>query len=63
MTQASYPTLSRALRRVPPCASRVEAGGAVMLGSAGESGIHPLVPQIRLYQNWLREQHGLTFDS
>ena len=23
----------------------------------------PFVPQIRLYQNWLREHHGLSFDS
>src|SRR5659263_54509 len=23
----------------------------------------PCVPQIRLYQNWLREHHGLSFDS
>jgi len=23
----------------------------------------PYVPQMRLYQNWLREQRGLTFDS
>ncbi|MEY4316418.1 MAG: hypothetical protein RI902_226 [Pseudomonadota bacterium] len=23
----------------------------------------PFVPQIRLYQNWLRDQHGLTFDN
>ena len=23
----------------------------------------PIVPQIRLYQNWLRDQRGLTFDS
>ena len=23
----------------------------------------PYIPQIRLYQNWLREQRGLQFDS
>ena len=23
----------------------------------------PYVPQIRLYQNWLRDQRGLTFDT
>ena len=27
------------------------------------SGPAPYVPQIRLYQNWLREQRGLSFDS
>ncbi|MFM1925640.1 MAG: Acetyl-coenzyme synthetase [Pseudomonadota bacterium] len=27
------------------------------------SGTAPYVPQIRLYQNWLREQRGLSFDS
>src|SRR5674476_981778 len=27
------------------------------------SKMPPCVPQIRLYQNWLRETRGLTFDS
>ena len=31
--------------------------------SAAPSDAPPFVPQIRLYQNWLRDQHGLTFDS
>ena len=31
--------------------------------SAAPLGAPPFVPQIRLYQNWLRDQRGLTFDS
>jgi acetoacetyl-CoA synthetase len=31
--------------------------------SAAPSEAPPFVPQIRLYQNWLRDQRGLTFDS
>ena len=31
--------------------------------SAAHSDAPPFVPQIRLYQNWLRDQRGLTFDS
>jgi acetoacetyl-CoA synthetase len=31
--------------------------------SAASSDAPPFVPQIRLYQNWLRDQRGLTFDN
>jgi acetoacetyl-CoA synthetase len=31
--------------------------------SAAPSDAPPFVPQIRLYQKWLRDQHGLSFDS
>jgi acetoacetyl-CoA synthetase len=31
--------------------------------SEAHSDAPPFVPQIRLYQNWLRDQRGLTFDS
>ncbi|NDF45386.1 MAG: acetoacetate--CoA ligase, partial [Betaproteobacteria bacterium] len=31
--------------------------------SEAHSGAPPFVPQIRLYQNWLRDQRGLTFDN
>ena len=30
---------------------------------AAHAGPPPFVPQIRLYQNWLRDQRGLSFDS
>ncbi len=31
--------------------------------SAAHADAPPFVPQIRLYQNWLRDQRGLTFDN
>ena len=35
----------------------------VIMASMSETKTPPYIPQIRLYQNWLRDQRGLSFDS
>ena len=46
---------------VPARARQVNNSGMTLPTPATPAGLAPNVPQIRLYQDWLREQRGLSF--